>query len=132
MTIAIRASSSDEWLDITEYIADFGIGDADLVDEQSGRNNLNGKLINNIICSKEYYDISFIDLPWDMMAQIMNVVRGRRNIQFKYPSPLKADTLSIKRFQVQDRTGKCKMIHKKLNGKEEVLWTGLSFRLAEI
>jgi len=129
--IAIRKSTSDEWLDITKYIESFNIGDGDLSSEDSGR-TLDGTMHNNVVTNKEYYDLVFKTLTWKQMSDVMSVVKGRNKIQVKYPSPFVPDKLTTNWFYCQDRTGSCKMIHKLINGKVEVMWTGLTFRIAQI
>ncbi len=129
--ISIRASTSDDWLDITDMVESFSIGNEELVNEDSGR-TLDGTMHNNVVTDKEYYDLTLKEITWGQMARLMSVLRGRSKLQFQYPSPFNAGQLSTNWFYCQGRTGQCKMIYQKVNGNVEIRWSSLTFRLAQI
>ena len=91
--ISIRASTYDNWLDITDMVESFSLGNEELVNEDSGR-TLDGAMHNNVVTDKEYYDLTLKEITWGQMARLMNVLRGRSKLQFQYPSPFYAGQLS--------------------------------------
>lgn len=131
--ICIRANTTDAWTDITALVAmdGFSIGAEELVDDSSGR-TLDGTMHNNVVTTKEFYDIAFMDLTPSQMASVMAVVKGRNKIYVKYPSIYSSTaTLVSKQFYVQGRAAKMRFVHRS-DGNVDVRWVGLAFRIAEI